>query len=118
MKFASVSGRWSIKDYDGGPKDLMRLLADKVVVELPKDSLGHVKGFAEFDGGEVYVSSTLIPEGINLSAKGEFKGGAITANMVLVFAELTADIMQRALTIGKQNAETGLGCRFIEERKE
>jgi hypothetical protein len=118
MKFASVSRRWSVEDYDGGPEELMRSLADKVVLELPKDSLGHVKGFAEFDGGEVYVSSTLIPEEINLSVKGAFKGGAITANMVLIFAGLDADIMERALELGKRNAETGLGCRFAEERKE
>ncbi len=117
MKFASVSGRWSVEDYDGGPEELMRSFADKVVLELPKSSLGHVKGFAEFDGGEVYVSSTLIPAEINLSVKGEFKGGAITANMVLVFAELTADIMEHALELGKRKAETVLGCRFIEERK-
>jgi len=72
MKFASVSGRWSIQDYGGGPEELMRSLTQKVVDELPQGSLGHVKGFAEFDGGEVYVSSTLIPVEINLSTKGKF----------------------------------------------
>ncbi|VAX20015.1 hypothetical protein MNBD_NITROSPINAE04-2720 [hydrothermal vent metagenome] len=117
MKFASASGRWLIEDYNGGPEGLMRSLTQKVVDELPQDALGHVKGFAEFDGGEVYVSSTLIPVEINLSTKGKFKGGAITANMVLVFAELTADIMEQALELGKQKVETGFNCRFIKERK-
>jgi len=117
MKFASVSGRWFVEDYGGGPEELMRSLAGKVVAELPQDSLGHVKGFAEFDGGEVYVSSTLIPAEVNLSKKGEFKGGAITANMVLVFAGLTAGFLERALELGKLEVEAELGLRLIMKQR-
>lgn len=117
MEFASVSGRWSAEDYGGGPEELIRALAEKVIAQLPEDALGHVKGFAEFDGGEVYVSSTLVPEGINLLAKGEFKGGAITANMVLLFAGLSGGALERALELGRLQAQVSLGCRLVEKKR-
>jgi len=37
--------------------------------------------------------------------------------MVLVFAELTADIMQQALELGKQKVEAEFGLRLIMKQR-
>ncbi len=114
MNFTSRSCRWTITECSTRPEDLIRSLIDAVVIHLPANSLGHVKGYVEFDGGAVFASSTLIPPEVTLQQTGEYRGGRIWMNVTLVFSDLSREVMAQALELAREKTEQRWNCTMEE----
>lgn len=97
MNYGCHSCRWTVTECTTRPEVLIRSLMDAVVVHLPADSLGHVKGYVAFDGGSVFASSTLIPPGVTVQQTGAYHQGEMRINVTMVFSDLSREEMARAL---------------------
>jgi hypothetical protein len=99
MNFNSAARRWEVEACPVSPDLFIRSLLEAAVHRLPDESLGHAKGYVEFDGGAVFASSTLIPPDIQIRRQGDYHGGKMDINLVLIFADLKRDILIEAITL-------------------
>lgn len=114
MNFNSRSCRWTITECAARPEDLIRSLIDAVVAHLPANSLGHVKGYVEFDNGSVFASSTLIPPEVTLQQNGKYRGGGMRMNITLIFSDMGRETMARALELARKKTEQRWNCTMEE----
>lgn len=112
MNFTRLSRRWTIAECSAGPEDVIRSLIDAVVGHLPENSLGHVKGYVEFQHGAVFGSSTLIPPEVILQQTGGYQGGNMRVNVTLVFSDLSREVMTAALEVAGDRIAQRWNCKM------
>jgi hypothetical protein len=101
MNFTSLSRRWTIGECSARPEEVIRCLIDAVAMHLPENSLGHVKGYVEFNHGAVFASSTLIPPKVSVQKTGDYQGGGMWVNVTMIFADLSREVMTAALEMAE-----------------
>ncbi len=112
MNFTSLSRRWTIAECSAKPEDVIRTLIDTVVGHLPENSLGHVKGYVEFEHGAVFASSTLIPPEVIFQKTGEYQGGNMWVNMTLIFSDMSQEVMAAALVMAEGQITQRWDCKM------
>lgn len=112
MNFTSISCRWTIEACPIRPEVLIRSLLQTTVEHLPLNSIGHVKGYAEFEQGAVFASSTIIPPDITLQQTGDYQGGIICLNIALIFSGLSREVLTRALESAREYTEKLYNVEF------
>ena len=111
MNFNHLSYYWSIGSCRAEPGEVVQDLISAIAKYLPDKSLGHVKGYAVFDDGTVFGSSTLIPPVVTLHQEGDYRGGGIEVYMTLIFSGLDIDTLRDALE--KADEQETLGKNWI-----
>ncbi len=112
MNFTSLSRRWTIAECSARPEDVIRSLIDTVVGHLPENSLGHVKGYVEFQHGTVFASSTLIPPEVILQQTGDYQGGNMWVNVTMIFSDLSREVMAAALGMAADQIAQRWNCKM------
>ncbi|HJM83627.1 MAG TPA: hypothetical protein QF720_08585 [Nitrospinota bacterium] len=111
MKFETVSSNWLIEGAKN-PKDVIETFVKGIIEYMPENSLGHIKGFVEFDGGRVFASSALIPPDINFTNEGLYSGGPINLYMTLIFGDVDQLILTSAMNNGEKLLRAGVECKL------
>ncbi len=114
MNYSSACRRWRCGPCQAPPEALLNTLLASAIGQLPPGSLGHAKGYAEYAGGAIFASSTIVPPDIKIQQRGEYQGGEIRINLALIFAEMDAAILERALRAARQEAQERWDCRLQE----
>ena len=112
MNFTSLSRRWTIAECAARPEDVIRSLIDTVVENLPENSLGHVKGYVEFQHGAVFGSSTLIPPEVTIQQTGDYQGGNMWVNVTMIFSDLSREVMAAALGMAADQIAQRWNCKM------
>ncbi len=112
MNFTSLSRRWTIAECSARPEDVIRSLIDTIVENLPENSLGHVKGYVEFQHGAVFASSTLIPPEVILQQTGDYQGGNMWVNVTMIFSDLSREVMAAALGMAADQIAERWNCKM------
>jgi hypothetical protein len=117
MEFASHSKKWEVQDYSDSPEKLIKSVLSACARHLPKDTLGHMKGFLEFARGSVFASSSIIPPEITLRSEGRYSGGKMVLSVTLIFMGLDAEFLNDAVSRAAMEVCERLGCTFKEIRE-
>lgn len=117
MNFNSAARTWVVSECPVGPELLIRSLLEAAVQHLPDESLGHAKGYAEFTGGAVFASTTLIPPDIQIRHQGDYHGGKMDINLVLIFAELDRDVLREAIILAGDAVAKRWSCEMALREK-
>jgi hypothetical protein len=114
MNYSSVCRRWRSGSCQAPPETLLKALLASAIKKLPEGSLGHAKGYAEYSGGAVFASSTILPPEIKMQQQGEYQGGEIKINLALIFAEMDSEVLEAALGAAHQEAQERWDCQLQE----
>ncbi len=114
MNFTHQSWCWRIAKCTTKPEVLLRSLIEAVVADLPANSLGHIKGYVDFDSGTVFASSTLVPPGVTLDQRGEYHQGAMQIHLTMIFYNLSQAVMAKALALAVEETQQHWDCRMRE----
>ena len=114
MNYTNVCRLWRVAESSASPRELLTTMLQEVLAHVPADSLGHAKGYAQYPGGAVFASTTVVPPEIRVQKHGEFGGGELEINLALIFSGLSRDILESAVAAAHQRAEQQWGCGLIE----
>ena len=114
MNYSSLCRRWRSGSCQAPPETLLKTLLASAIRKLPPGSLGHAKGYAEYSGGAVFASSTILPPEIKVQQQGKYQGGEIKINLALIFAEVEIEVLERALRAARQEAQERWSCQLQE----
>lgn len=114
MNFSSVCRRWRVVDCPALPRQILTVMLYETLVHLPSDSLGHAKGYAQYPGGALFASTTVVPPDIRVQEHGEFTGGEVEINLALIFSDLDKEVLEQAVAASRQRVEQQWGCGLIE----
>lgn len=90
----------------------------EVVRCLPLNSLGHAKAYAQYSGGALFASTTVVPPDIGMQEQGKFQGGKVEINLALIFSDLDQETMEKAVAASRQHVREKWGCGFQEIKGE
>ncbi len=111
MNFMETSGSW-IVEAATKPKELLEAFFSGAIKLMPKDSLGHIKGYAEFSSGKVFASSTILPADINFKEVGDYEGGPVVVHVAFIFGDLYLDTLNNALENGESYLNRTVDCKL------
>ncbi len=114
MNYVSISCRWIVDACLARPEVLIKYFLEMAIQHLPENTLGHIKGYAEFDGGAVFASSTLIPPEVKLHQTGDYHGGKMFINVTMIFADQSHEILSQAMDLARQKTTARWHCDLKE----
>jgi len=114
MSFTNVCRCWRVIDCPASPRELLTSMLQVAVRRLPSNSLGHAKGYAQYAGGALFASTTVVPPDIGVQEQGEFQGGDVEINLVLIFSDLDQEVLEEAVAAAREHARGQWGCGFQE----